>query len=160
MNTRRSSIKATQFAKPYVYVKDLSESVIDLIYDNCVGNLSEHRYLNLMGFTSTDIREYCKGDADESLVSRIENALKKYQVPNEDFVSEFDGYKIILFWAGETALISVKKSPFMTNSAIKLGRSDNIYLNPNKKGRIRAYAIPESWWHIKPKTDHVATLIK
>lgn len=156
----RRPIKVTEFAKPYVHVKDLSESIIDRIYDNCTGNISEHLHLNLMGLTSTAIRAYNEGNADEGLVSLIESALRKYQVPNEDFISEFDGFKIVLFWAGENALIAVKKSPFMTNAAMKLNRSDNIYLNPNKKGRIKAYAIPESWWHIKPKIDHVATLIK
>lgn len=162
MNKARSPspLKATGFAKPYVLVKDLSESIIDRIYDNCTGNISEHRYLSLMGLSSTAIRAYNSGDADVALVSRIESALKDYQIQKEDFLSEFDGFKVLLFWADGIALISVKKSPFMTNTAIKLNRSDNIYLNPNKKGRIKAYAVPESWWHTKPKTDHVVTLIK
>lgn len=150
---------SAQLAKPCVFVRDLSEPIIDLIYDNCTGISSEQKYLLLMGISRTDIRAYYANKCASELRSRIENILIGYTLQNEDFVSEFDGYKVVLFWADGNPIISVKQSPYMTDAAVKLNRTANIYLNPNKKGRIKAYAIPESWWHKKPRQNHNATLI-
>ena len=150
---------SSQLASPYVFVKDLSEPIIDLIYDNCTAISSEQKYLLLMGVSQVDILAYYENKCASVLRSRIETILIGYTLQKEDFVSEFDGYKIVLFWADGNPIISVKQSPYMTNAAVKLYRSDNVYLNPNKKGRIKAYAIPENWWHKKPRQDHIATLI-
>lgn len=125
------------------------DEIIDKIYDNCVRNISEEKFLLQNGVPFHVLKDYMANKASDEVISKIQNFLNTYSLEREDFISEFDGFKIQAHWHKNQLFYIIIKSPCVIDNALRYPSSNKhnmALLGKKNKGRLKAYSVPLDWF--------------